>query len=75
MHLDVAAPDHGAVVSTIVGASLLRMDDQIGRVAPGYFADLLLVNGNPLDDLSLLASNGRDLAAIMRGGEFVKREL
>ena len=37
--------------------------------------NLIVVDGDPMHDLKLLASNGRDLRVIMRDGHFVKREL
>ena len=61
--------------ATSIGAELLRMQDQLGCIKPGAFADLIVVDGNPMHDLKLLASNGRDLRVIMRDGQFVKREL
>ena len=43
----------------------------MGRVAPGYLADILLVDGNPLLDLSLLQDRSA-LLAIMKDGQFHK---
>ncbi len=40
--------------ATYNGARLLRADDHIGLIAPGHDADLLLVDGNPLDDISAI---------------------
>ena len=40
--------------ATLHAAELLRWDDRIGRVAPGYLADLVAVDGNPLDNVRLL---------------------
>jgi len=40
-------------------------------VKPGAFADLLLVDGNPLDDLSILGGQGDHLDLIVRGGKIV----
>ncbi len=36
------------------GARLLDWQDQIGKLKPGYFADIIAVPGNPLDDISVL---------------------
>ena len=57
--------------ATLVNAELLRRSGELGVLAPGAFADLLLVDGDPLRDLSLLTGQGRHLALIARGGELV----
>lgn len=45
----------GAIQSaTIHAAELIRWDDRAGRIAPGYLADMIAVNGNPLQDVRLL---------------------
>ena len=36
----------------INGAKLLGWDGQIGELKPGYYADIIAVPGNPLDDIS-----------------------
>jgi imidazolonepropionase-like amidohydrolase len=61
--------------ATSVAARLLRMEGRIGTVAPGAYADLVVVDGNPLADLSLLTGQGRHMPAIMLGGRFVKNTL
>jgi len=48
-----------------------RTGEKMGRVAPGYLADILLVDGNPLLDLSLLQDRNA-LLAIMKDGQFHK---
>ena len=45
--------------------------EKMGRVPPGYLADYLLVDGNPLLDLSLLQDRN-SLLAIMKDGQFHK---
>src|SRR3984885_6771831 len=39
---------------TINGAKLLQWENQIGALKPGYFADVVAVPGNPLDDITAL---------------------
>lgn len=46
-------------------ARILGLEDKIGRVRPGHLADLLLVNGNPLEDLKVLYPTGTE--AIVNG--------
>jgi len=44
-----------AIISATAGvATLFMREDELGLVKPGYFADLILVNGNPLDDVTVL---------------------
>jgi len=51
------------------GAKLLGWDGQIGQLKPGFYADVIAVAGNPLDDMSAL---GR-VSFVMKGGAIVKR--
>ena len=44
-------------------------------IAPGAIADILVVDGNPLKDISLLAGHGENLLAIMKDGQFHKNLL
>lgn len=46
--------------------------EKLGQIAPGYLADILLIDGNPLADLSLLQDKTAILA-IMKDGSFYKR--
>ncbi|WP_342596196.1 amidohydrolase family protein [Salinicola lusitanus] len=69
-------PAHEVIRSaTATAAKLLRMEGEIGCVAPGAWADLIVVDGNPLEDMSLLAGQGKHLSLIMQGGRAVKDRL
>jgi imidazolonepropionase-like amidohydrolase len=69
-----ALPAHEVIASaTHIAAKLLRQDGKIGAVAPGAYADLIVVDGDPLKDLSLLTAQGRHMPLIMKGGAFVKQ--
>jgi len=61
--------------ATSVPAEMMLMPGQIGCVAPGAHADLLVVDGDPLKDISLMAADGRFLRTIIRAGVVVKNEL
>lgn len=61
--------------ATIQAARLFRMEGQIGVVAPGAVADLLLVDGNPIEDIRVLQEPERRLRLIMRQGEIVHSNL
>jgi len=54
------------------GAALMGMADTLGLVKPGYIADLLVVAGDPLEDIRLL-QNKAALTHILQGGKFYKR--
>lgn len=45
------------LTSTALGGELMGRPNEIGKVQPGYFADVILVNGNPLDDISVLSKH------------------
>jgi len=58
--------------ATTIGARLCRMEGEIGTIAKGAHADLLVVDGDPLADLKLLEGDGAHLSAILRAGAFYK---
>ena len=47
------APIDVIMAATYGNAKLLRKENEIGAVLPGYFADLAVVEGNPADDINL----------------------
>ena len=59
--------------ATSTTAELLQMQDRIGRVAPGYIADLIVVDADPLEDVACLGQGGANLPVILQGGRFHKR--
>jgi imidazolonepropionase-like amidohydrolase len=61
--------------ATSVGAEILMLGGKLGCVSAGAYADLLLVDGNPLADIDLLAQNGQRIPFIMKNGSIVKNEL
>jgi imidazolonepropionase-like amidohydrolase len=61
--------------ATSTAAELLRMVGEVGVVAPGAFADLLVVEGNPLEDIRVLTTPERTLKLIMKNGQIYKNEL
>jgi len=64
-----------AVVAGTSGAAAACALEDVGRVAPGQLADLLVVDGDPLKNLKLLAGEGQHLSVIMKGGRFHKNRL
>jgi imidazolonepropionase-like amidohydrolase len=59
--------------ATAVNAEILQMQGKLSVVKLGALADLLVIDGNPLENIDLLAAGGRHLTHIMTGGRFVKR--
>ncbi len=54
--------------ATSVNAKLFRLDDRLGRIAPGLLADLVAVQGDPTKDVRAM----RAVKLVMKGGERVK---
>jgi len=61
--------------ATIVNAQILRQDGKLGELIPGAFADLLVVDGDPLKNLGIFKDEGPNLVAIMKDGRFIKNKL
>ncbi|QMV02760.1 amidohydrolase family protein [Devosia sp. D6-9] len=61
--------------ATTIGAQLCQMEGKIGVIAEGAHADLVVVDGNPLEDITRLMSDGAHLPLIMRGGQVFKNTL
>ena len=61
--------------ATLVNARLLRREGELGQIKPGAFADLLVVDGDPLKDLGLFQDQGAHLSVIMKAGQFHKNRL
>jgi len=61
-------PMQAIQAATVSAADLLGWSDKVGRVAPGLYADLVAVKGDPLKDITQLEHIG----FVMKGGEVVK---
>ena len=61
--------------ATVNAAELIGMTGKIGVIKPNAYADFIVVDGDPLADLSLLTGQGRNLPVIMKNGDFIKNEL
>ena len=59
------------VAATKAGAEMLKVDNVTGSLAEGKSADLLVINGNPLENIRAIAVENMDV--IMKEGYFVKR--
>jgi imidazolonepropionase-like amidohydrolase len=63
-------PAYTLQMATINAAQLLGHDDMLGAVAPGKFADLVAVPGNPLDDINVMSQ----VSFVMKAGTVYKRD-
>ena len=61
--------------ATTVGAEVIRMEGKLGTLKPGAFADLLVLDGDPLTDLGVFQDQGLHIAAIMKAGRWHKNRL
>ena len=61
--------------ATITAARLMRQEAHIGQLVPGAFADLLVVDGDPLAELSMLATPARGIRLLMQAGRIVRSAL
>ena len=55
--------------ATIHAADLLGWPNDVGSIAAGFFADIIAVNQNPLDDISVL----QNVSFVMQGGKIYKQ--
>lgn len=69
--VDGLSPDQVLAWGTAnAGELLVDPPHKVGVVEPGAFADLIVIEGNPLDDLALLSNPQQSLKAVIRDGEF-----
>jgi imidazolonepropionase-like amidohydrolase len=50
--------------ATLVNARILGVDREVGRIAPGHYADFVLIEGNPLEDITQV----RNIRLVIKGG-------
>jgi imidazolonepropionase-like amidohydrolase len=61
--------------ATTTAAEILRMEGRLGRIQGGALADLLLVRGNPLENIECLAGNGENILLVIKAGRICFNEL
>jgi imidazolonepropionase-like amidohydrolase len=61
-------PEQALRTATVNAAELLGKEKELGAVAPGYFADLVAVDGDPLADVNVVLNH---VKWVMKGGEVV----
>ena len=74
-------PAEVLIQATSESAKVIRMAGRLnrhgnfGEIREGWVADILLINGEPLDDIFVLRDPETNLALIMKGGEIIKNQL
>jgi imidazolonepropionase-like amidohydrolase len=68
---EVMSPMESLVSATRSNAELFGMEDEIGTIEEGKLADLLVVEGDPLEDIAILQKPD-NIRLIMKGGRMVK---
>jgi imidazolonepropionase-like amidohydrolase len=71
----VLSPREAIRSATADAAKLLRMEGQIGCVSVGARGDLIVVEGNPLQEIEQLTGQGRFMPMIVQAGRIVKDQL
>ena len=61
-------PAQALATATINAAALLRMPSKLGKIAPGYFADIVAVEGNPVNDINVVINH---VVWVMKAGAVV----
>lgn len=75
LRLGAMTPVEALQSATITAARLMRLEGQVGQLVPGSFADLLLVDGEPTQELGMLADPARGIRLLMKGGRVVRHTL
>ena len=71
----VMTPMEAIVSATRTNAELFNMSEQIGTVEAGKSADMIVVDGDPLDDISLFDKGGEPVVFVMKEGQVMKNLL
>ncbi|MGB3152119.1 MAG: amidohydrolase family protein, partial [Maribacter sp.] len=61
-------PEQALKSATTIGAEMLGVENALGTIAPGYYADIVAVEGNPLADINVVI---KQVKWVMKGGEVV----
>ncbi|KAI0384449.1 composite domain of metallo-dependent hydrolase [Hypomontagnella monticulosa] len=60
-------PKESLIAATALGGEIMGHPDKLGKVLPGYFADVILVDGNPLEDIEILQDISKLHAIVING--------
>jgi imidazolonepropionase-like amidohydrolase len=75
LRLPAMSPVEVLQSATVSAARLMRQEGQIGQIVAGAFADLLIVDGDPTRDLTVLAQPEEGLRLVMKAGRIYRDRL
>lgn len=61
--------------ATYVNSKLVNMEGKLGIIAEGAFADLIAIDGNPLEDIKLMADSAKYMPLVIKDGEIIRSSL
>lgn len=67
-------PMDALLSATREGGKIMLMGDELGQIKENYLADILLIDGNPLEDIRVLQDKEK-IVAVMKDGEFYKNRV
>lgn len=68
------SPMEAIMATTKMGSEALGIGSEVGIIEPGRLADIIVVDGSPLEDIRILQDNKR-IKLVMKGGEILKTAL
>jgi imidazolonepropionase-like amidohydrolase len=72
---EILSPMETIVSATRTNAELLRLEDRLGTLEAGKWADLIVIDGNPLRDLTLFEQGVKTVLLVMKEGRIMKNRL
>ena len=60
-------PKESLIAATALGGEIMGHPEELGKVQPGYYADVILVDGNPLEDIEVFQDTSKLHAIIING--------
>ncbi len=66
-----ATPAYTLQMATTVNAKIIHMEDKLGTIEKGKYADIIAVSGNPLEDISEM----QHVKFVMKGGDVIRNDM